>query len=168
MVFAESERLNLKRRHVSYSFLIANSIICILWSSFFNSGVSSSRPSGGRKSFPEAAHMSVSPSFLHLCSGQYSSRSPGRDQTKVRGGAQKGEGKKEITHSGRQSGPNFSLCCCYWSSRCAPHQKRRSQFRFFLTHEFQMCCCFLSMARGMWGMLEPRQSDMNVLYGEHT
>ncbi len=43
-------------------------------------------------------------------------------------------------------------CCCCWRSRRAAHQQRRSPFRFSLTREFQMCCSFLSTARGMWGM----------------
>lgn len=46
-------------------------------------------------------------------------------------------------------------CCCCRSSRCAARQQmRRSPFGFSLTREFQMCCSFPWMGRGMWGMLE--------------
>lgn len=44
-------------------------------------------------SLPEAARMPVSPSLAHLCPGQHSSRSPGRDQTQAGRGAEKGKSR---------------------------------------------------------------------------
>lgn len=148
-------------------FLAGLSLLC--------SGVSRSGPSGGGVSFPEAAHMPVSPSSVYLCSGQHSSRSPGGDQTQASRRAAEGESLSQyalrcpccvlVPLSGGQLSPNQSVCCCRWSTRCATRQQRRSPFRFCFTREFQMCCCFLSMARGMRGMLERCQPNPNLLCG---
>lgn len=130
-----------------------------------SSGFSCSRPSGGRASFPEAAHMSVPPSLVHLCPGQHPSGSPGRHPTQV------GRGTKK----GAFFGFNvfcLSACWCHTaavaqflisehvvcrSCRCAAHQQRRRSW-FSLTHESQMCYCFPSTDPGMWGMPE-RQTN---------
>lgn len=62
-----------------------------------------------------------------------------------------------------QPSSNHSVCCCCWrSSRCAAHRQRRPPLRSFLTRKFQMCCSFLSTARGMWGMPEQRQTNLNL------
>lgn len=141
--------------------------------------------SGGRKSFPEAAHMPDTPSFVHMCSCQHSPCLPGGYQTQVGRRAEKGE---SLFHSRIKEGINTGIYILgylvdmrwcpwvaakvssvedtefigslflFWSSRCTAHQQRRSRCRSFHIHKFQMFCSFLSMARGMAGMLERRQA----------
>lgn len=78
------------------------------------SGVGCSGSSGGRKSFPEAAHMSVTSSFVHMCSGQHSPCLPGGDQTQAGRRAEKGE---SLSHSRIKEGAKKLIyikvfCCC--------------------------------------------------------
>lgn len=90
MCFLGSSYLIIEINHVPEVQLF-DLIFSLLLLSRFCSGVSCNWPSGGRVSFPEAAHVPVSPSFLYLCPGQHSSSSAGRDQTQVGRRAEKGE-----------------------------------------------------------------------------
>ncbi|XP_034416442.1 tRNA (cytosine(72)-C(5))-methyltransferase NSUN6 isoform X3 [Cyclopterus lumpus] len=69
-------------------------------------------------SFPEAAHMSVSPPLAHLCSGQYSSRSPGRDPTQVGRRAEQAD-VQLISRGGLRSDSSSPA-----NSRCASPSRR--------------------------------------------
>lgn len=71
-------------------------------------------------SFPQAAHMSVTPPFIHLCSGQHSSRSPGRHPTQIRGRAGEGESLSCSRNKREGRGNGYILGFCLFMHADAP------------------------------------------------
>lgn len=75
---------------------------------------------------------------------------------------------KDIEYKYIEETESLKMLFLFCSSRCTAHQQRRSPCRFFHIHKFQMCCSFLSMARGMSAMLEQRQTMWNCSVGPTT